>query len=59
MNFDIPRYIKMHIDDGLELISKANTDNPNLPIFDFILDVIDTGIQALGNGYIIISREDK
>lgn len=46
-NFDIPKYIKMHIDDGLELISNAVKDNPNLPIFDFILDLIDTGLQAM------------
>lgn len=49
MHFDIPRYIKMHIDDGLELISKMNKDNPNLPIFDFTLDLIDNGLQSINN----------
>lgn len=49
IHFDIPRYVKMHIDDGLELISAANRDNPNLPIFDFILDQIENGLQSIHN----------
>ncbi|MFC1861730.1 DndE family protein [Chloroflexota bacterium] len=51
MDFDIPRYIKMHIDDGLELISRAITSNPNLPVFDFIIDLVDSGLLALVNGH--------
>ena len=51
MHFDIPRYIKMHIDDGLELISEAIKNNPNLPVFDFILDAVDSGLSTLVNGY--------
>ncbi len=47
MDFNIPRYIKMHIDDGLELIWEINKDNPNLPVFDFILDLIEKGLQFL------------
>ena len=47
MHFDIPRYIKMHLDDGLELISKMHEDNPNLALFDFVLDLVDNGLQAL------------
>ena len=50
-NLDIPKYIKMHVDDGLELISKTLDSNPNLPVFDFIIDQIDSGLLALVNGY--------
>jgi len=49
MHFDIPRYVKMHVDDGLELISEVNKGNPNLPIFDFILDLIEEGMESLRN----------
>ena len=46
-DLDIPKYIKMHIDDGLELISKAIEDNPNLSVFDFILDLVDNGLTQI------------
>ena len=46
-NFDVPKYIKMHVDDGLELIQRTIQDNPNLAIFDFVLDQIDQGIIQL------------
>jgi len=46
-NLDIPKYIKMHIDDGLELIQNIIQDNPNLTIFDFVLDQIDKGLKYL------------
>ena len=46
-DFDIPRYIKMHIDDGLNLISQVTKENPNLSLFDFILEQIDSGLQSL------------
>ena len=46
-DYDIPRYIKMHIDDGLELISKAMQENRNLPLFDFVLDQIEKGLEGL------------
>ncbi len=49
MDFNIPRYIKMHIDDGLELMWGTIKDNPNLPVFDFILDLIDEGLKPLSN----------
>lgn len=44
-DFDIPRYIKMHIDDGLSLISEIVKENPNLPLFDFILEQIEKGLD--------------
>ncbi|MFC1926547.1 DndE family protein [Chloroflexota bacterium] len=44
---DIPRYIKMHIDDGLSLISEMVEENPNLPLFDFVIEQIDKGLVHL------------
>ena len=46
-NYDVPRYIKMHIDDGLNLISEITKENPNLPLFDFVIEQIDRGLQSL------------
>lgn len=51
VNIDIPKYIKMHIDDGLSLISKITKDNPNLPLFDFILEQIEKGLHTLDEEY--------
>ncbi len=44
---DIPKYIKMHIDDGLELINKELEENPNLDGFDYIIDKIEGGLKEL------------
>ena len=46
-NLDIPKYIKMHVDDGLELISGVIDNNPNLTVFDFILEQVEQGLFAL------------
>ena len=46
-DYDIPRYIKMHIDDGLSLISHILEENTNLPLFDLVLEQIDSGLQSL------------
>ena len=46
-DYDIPKYIKMHIDDGLESIVKVTNENPNLPLFDFVLEQIENGLEAL------------
>ena len=35
---DIPKYLKMHIDHGLELINQELKLNPNLSGFDFIVE---------------------
>jgi DNA sulfur modification protein DndE len=48
-DYDIPKYIKMHIDDGLRLISEVIRENKNLPLFDFILDQIENGLKTLVN----------
>lgn len=44
---DIPKYIKMHIDDGLELIDKEIKDNPNLDGFEFVIDKIEEGLNKI------------
>lgn len=41
---DISKYIKMHIDDGLELINSELHDNPNLDGFEYIIEKIDNGL---------------
>ena len=46
-DYDVPKYMKMHIDDGLELISEYIKENPNLPLFDFILEHIEGGLNCL------------
>lgn len=44
---DIPKYIKMHIDDGLQLINTELVENPNLDGFDFVIDKIEGGLKEL------------
>jgi DNA sulfur modification protein DndE len=46
-NPDLPRYFKLHLDDGLQMIDKIFADNPNYPMFDFLLKHLETGIEAL------------
>ena len=42
---DIPRYLKIHLDDGLEMIAKDLKHNPNLVGFDYLFDRINEGLQ--------------
>lgn len=44
---DISKYIKMHIDDGLELINLEIKNNPNLSGFDFIIEKIEKGLEEI------------
>lgn len=44
---DIPKYIKMHIDDGLEIINTELQENPNLDGFEYIIDKIESGLNAV------------
>lgn len=46
-DYDVPKYIKMHIDDGLSLISDVMKTNPNLNLFDFVLELTDKGLEDL------------
>lgn len=45
----LPKYIKMHIDDGLELIDKEIKKNPNFDGFDFLIDKIGNGLSSMMN----------
>lgn len=44
---DIPKYLKMHIDDGLELIDRELQQNPNLEGFDFLIGKIENGLKFI------------
>ena len=44
---DIPKYIKMHIDDGLELINQELNENPNLDGFEYVIDKIEDGLKEI------------
>jgi DNA sulfur modification protein DndE len=43
-NQEIPRYLKLHIDDGIEAIHTEITSNPNLLGTEFLLGMIEDGI---------------
>lgn len=43
---DIIKYIKMHIDDGIELLNAEFTGNVSTTGFDFIATKIDQGLQS-------------
>ena len=44
---DLPRYFKLHLDDGLELIDKDVKDNPNLVGCDYLFDKIHEGLSEI------------
>lgn len=44
---DIPKYIKMHIDHGLEIINKEFKKNSGLTGFDFLINNIDSGLKYI------------
>lgn len=44
---DIPKYIKMHIDHGLELINVELKKKPHLTGFDFLIEKIDVGLTFI------------
>lgn len=44
---DIPRYFKLHLDHGLELIASEVQENPNLVGFDYLFDKIKIGLDEL------------
>lgn len=46
-NFDIPKYVKMHIDDGLEKISQITNENPRLLLLDFLFEQVEKGLRFL------------
>ena len=44
---DLPRYFKLHLDDGLEKIMQDIKDNPNLVGFDYLFDKIALGLNEI------------
>lgn len=46
---DIPKYFKMHIDHGLELISKEFQKSQTLTGFDFLINKVESGLSMLNN----------
>ena len=42
---DLPRYIKMHIDDGIELIAKEIDQKKNITGAEFLIDKIEKGLK--------------
>lgn len=44
---DLPRYFKMHLDDGLEKIFEDLKNNPNLVGFDYLFDKIQVGLEEI------------
>ena len=46
-NKDIPRYFKLHLDDGLEKIAKDVKENQNLVGYDYLFDKINDGLTAI------------
>lgn len=46
-DINIPKLIKLHIDDGLELMEKFFESNANHNIYDFLLESIDRGIESI------------
>ena len=44
---DIPRYFKLHLDDGLEIIASEVKDNPNLVGYDYLFDKIHNGLEEM------------
>ncbi len=44
---DLPRYFKMHLDHGLQLIYDDIIDNPNLVGYDYLFDKIRNGLNEI------------
>jgi DNA sulfur modification protein DndE len=44
---DLPKYIKMHVDDGLQLIHNEIQNNPNIDGFDFLIEKIEFGLKEI------------
>lgn len=42
---DIPKYLKLHIDHGLELIHRSISSNPNLDGIDFLINEVSLGLS--------------
>ena len=43
----IPKYVKLHIDDGIEKIGRAFKDQPSLTFMEFLMEQLDAGLEHL------------
>jgi len=46
-NKEIPRFLKLHIDHGLEILHEEVASNPNQHGMDFLLNIIGEGVEQL------------
>ena len=46
---DLPKYVKMHIDNGLELLNDEINQRPNIDGFDFLVEKIEGGLKLIKN----------
>ena len=44
---DLPKYVKLHIDNGLELINQEIQGRPNVDGFDFLAEKIGEGMKKI------------
>lgn len=44
---DLPRYFKMHLDHGIDLIYQDVEENPNLVGYDYLFDKIQKGLDEI------------
>ena len=44
---DLGRYVKMHIDDGLNLLNEEVASNSNIDGFDFLIEKIEVGLAEI------------
>ena len=44
---DLPKYIKMHIDDGLQLLNEEINLRSNIDGFDFLVEKIEVGLVKI------------
>lgn len=61
-DLNIPKFIKMHVDDGFDLMDKFFESNPNHNIYDFLLESIDRGIEGIehsSNPYKVVENSNR
>lgn len=46
---DIPRYVKLHLDDGLEQMNNFFENNSTYTVYDFLIEHVDKGLEYLQN----------
>ena len=54
---DLPKYVKMHIDDGLALLNKEVSQRSNIDGFDFLVEKIELGFQDIKKHKISSDRQ--